>query len=159
MIILGVDPGYGRTGYAIIEKTKSGEKLLDYGCIETPAPEDYFKRLLALGEKIEKVIKKHKPDILAVEKIFFSKNQKTAIKVAEAKGIITYVAIKNGVNEIIEYAPNEVKTIICGYGKASKNQIKKMVGLILKISENIKPDDTIDAIALCLCYTNKNQYN
>lgn len=159
MIILGVDPGYGRTGYAIIEKTNNTENLLDYGCIETLAREDYFKRLLALGEKIEKIIAKHKPDVLTIEKIFFSKNQKTAMKVAEAKGIITYVALKNGVKNIEEYAPNEVKTIVCGYGKATKGQVKKMVGLILKISENIKPDDTIDAIALCLCYANKNRYN
>ena len=159
MIILGVDPGYGRTGYAVIEKINNAENLLDYGCIETLVNEDYFKRLLMLGEKIEKIITKHKPDVLAIEKIFFSKNQKTAIKVAEAKGIIAYVALKNGVKDIEEYAPSEVKTIICGYGSATKNQVKKMVCLILKISKNIKPDDTIDAIALCLCYMNKNRYN
>lgn len=156
MVILGIDPGYGRLGCAILEKEGKKESLLDFFLVETKPKESYYKRIKQITDKIEDVIKKHKPNILAIEKVYFTNNQKTALSVSEIRGIIIYLAIKNKM-EIHEYTPLEVKSAVCGYGKATKDQVKKMVTLLLKLKEDIKNDDTIDAIAICLtCSAQKN---
>jgi len=149
MIILGIDPGYGRLGYAILQKIGGKETLLDYSCIETDPKRAHEERILKIATAVEKLIKKYRPDTLAIEKLFFTTNQKTALRVSEIKGIILYLAIKNKM-KVAEYAPLEVKAAVCGYGKAPKEQMGKMVNLLIKIPKAIKHDDTVDAIALCL---------
>jgi len=149
MIILGIDPGYGRLGYAVLEKTLNSERLLDYSCVITEPSQKHEERIKKIAKHIEKVIKKLKPNILAIEKLYFTKNQKTALAVAEIKGIMIYLALKNNL-KVTEYTPLQIKTATCGYGKASKEQMKKMVNLLIKLDKQPKYDDTIDAIALCL---------
>ncbi|MFC1625277.1 crossover junction endodeoxyribonuclease RuvC [Patescibacteria group bacterium] len=156
-LILGIDPGYGRLGYAVLEKINQKEKLLDYSCIETSSKESYSERMLKIAKEIEKLIKKHKPKILAIEKLFFTTNQKTALTVSEIKGVILYLALKNNL-KIIEYTPLEVKVAICGYGKATKEQVQKMVKLLLHLKNLPKHDDTSDAIALCLTCSARKDY-
>lgn len=153
MIILGIDPGYGRLGYALLEE----ETLLDYSCIETSPKKEKNERLLEIAQKIEKIIEKYHPEVLAIEKLYFTTNQKTALSVAEAKGIVIYLALKNKM-KIVEYNPLEVKTAVCGYGKASKKQVEYMVKLLVKTPETIKLDDTADAIALCLTCAARRDY-
>ncbi len=164
MIILGIDPGYGRLGYAVLKKSdpssdeaSNKEELLDYSCIETDPKKEHNKRILEITNNIEKIIKKYKPEILSIEKLFFTKNQKTALQVSEIKGIIIYICLKNKM-KIAEFTPLEVKTAVCGYGKASKEQVQKMIELLVKIKEPIKYDDTADAIALCLTCSSTQKY-
>ncbi len=157
MIIIGIDPGFGRLGYAIFEKNSEKEKLLEYSCIETDSKQTYNQRIMVAAEKIESLILKFTPDYIAIEKIFFNKNQKTALQTAEIKGIVSYLALKNNV-DILEYTPLEVKSAVCGYGKADKNQIKKMVNMILGLKISTKFDDTTDAIALCLTCLARRDY-
>lgn len=158
MIILGIDPGYGRLGCAILKKEKGQEKLLDYACLETSSKTEHPERILKIASGVEKIIKKYRPNILAIEKLYFNTNQKTALKVSEIKGIIIYLALKNKM-KIFEYTPLQIKTAVCGYGKAPKEQIQKMINLILKLKKPIKQDDAADAVALCLTcsalFTNK----
>ncbi|MDD5032898.1 MAG: crossover junction endodeoxyribonuclease RuvC [Candidatus Pacebacteria bacterium] len=149
MKILGIDPGYGRLGYAVLEKNKSEENLIDYSCVETSPKQKHEERILKIAEKVEEMIKKHKPDILCLEKLFITKNQKTAMAVAEVRGILIFLGTKNGI-KIQEYTPLQVKAAVCGNGKASKDQVEKMVKLLIKIRRPVKYDDTYDAIALCL---------
>jgi len=149
MIILGIDPGYGRLGYAVLEKKDRSEKLLYYSCVNTNPKNKYEERILEITNEIEKTIKKYKPNILAIEKLFFTTNQKTALRVSEIKGIVTFLAIKAGL-KVSEYTPLEVKVAVCGYGKASKEQVQRMVNLLVKLERTPKYDDTTDAIALCL---------
>jgi len=151
MVILGIDPGYGRLGYATLQKNKEKENLLDYSCIETSAKDPYGNRVLKIARNLEKLIKKHKPDVLALEKVFFTKNKKTALKTSEIRGIIIYLALKNKI-KIFEYTPLQVKSAVCGYGKATKDQVKRMIDLILGLKTKTKLDDTSDAIALCLTH-------
>jgi len=148
MIILGIDPGYGRMGYAVLQKDKE-EKLLEFSCAETDPKSKHVERVMVLAEKIEDLIKKYKPDYLAIERVFFTKNQKTALQVSEVKGMVTYIGLKNKL-KVVEYTPLQVKSAVCGYGKATKDQVEKMIRMILKIKEQIEHDDTADAIALCL---------
>lgn len=149
MIILGVDPGYGRLGYSLLKKEGGKEELIDYSCIETSSKKEKNERFLEVAGKMEKIIAKHKPDVLAIEKLYFTTNQKTALSVAEIKGIIIYLALKNKM-KIVEYSPLEIKVAVCGYGKAPKSQVEDMVKMLIKTPKTIKLDDTADAIALCL---------
>ncbi|MBI4691936.1 MAG: crossover junction endodeoxyribonuclease RuvC [Candidatus Terrybacteria bacterium] len=156
MIILGIDPGFGRMGCAVLEKSASSadspkrrETLLYSTCVTTDKKLAHEKRLLALGEKLEKIIKKHKPNVIAVEKLFFFKNQKTIIGVAEAKGMILYLAAKAKI-PVLEFTPLEIKMAMTGYGRAEKTQVQKMAIAILNLKKAPKYDDEIDAIACAL---------
>ncbi len=157
MIILGIDPGYGRLGYAVLEKSNNKEKLLDYSCIETNPKDKHPDRILFLANKLNKIIKKYKPETLSIEKLYFTKNQKTALNVSEARGVVIYLCLKNKM-QITEFTPLEVKTAVCGYGKATKEQVQKMVELLIKTKKPIKYDDTADAIALCLTYSSTQKH-
>ena len=152
MRILAVDPGYEKMGVAIVEK-KLGQKetLLFSECSTTPRNNSLHKRLFALGQEIEKVITEYKPEILAIEKLFFTDNQKTAMRVSEARGVIIHEATRSDLS-VVEYTPLEVKTAITGYGRGTKNQIKFMVEKLIVVGKNIKEDDEYDAIALGLTY-------
>lgn len=155
MLILGIDPGYERMGCSVLEKSNGGEKLLYSTCLITNRTDPHEKRLLMLFEGLEKIIAKFHPDIMAIEKLFFTANQKTAIKVAEARGVALCVAAKNNITAK-ELTPLEIKMALTGYGRAEKNQIKKMVSAILKLDNPPNSDDEIDAIAVAIAYSSNN---
>lgn len=149
MIILGIDPGTAIIGYGAIEGGRK-LKLIDYGCIKTTPDFSTAERLEKLHLELEKLIKKHKPDIVAVEDIFFFKNLKTAIKVSQARGVIL-LAIAQSKTRIAEYTPLQIKQAVACYGRAEKSQVQKMVKVILDLKEIPKPDDAADALAIAIC--------
>ena len=152
MKILAIDPGYERLGIAVIEKNK-GEKenLLFSKCFRTSSKEDHNIRLSKLGEEIEKVIEEYKPEKLAIETLFFSKNTKTALKVAEARGVIIERCTSLGL-DVKEFSPQEIKIAVTGSGSSDKNQVMKMIPLLIKVGDLKKQDDEFDAIATGLTF-------
>lgn len=148
--ILGIDPGYAITGWAILEKRGHGLKLVKYGCITTHSKVPHAERLKKLHRELQKIIKKYQPDVLALEELFFFKNLKTALKVAEARGVILMTAIEHDL-EIKEHTPLQVKQALVGYGRAEKKQIQEMVKVILNLKTIPQPDDAADAIAVSIC--------
>lgn len=158
MIILGIDPGFERMGCAVLEKKPTGEKLLYSICVTTNRQDAHEKRLLVLVEGLKKIIKEFHIDIVAVEKLFFTTNQKTAIKVAEARGVILLTAAENRL-PVTEFTPLEVKMALTGYGKAEKDQVKRMTLAVLKMETAPKSDDEIDAIAVALACSAINKQN
>ena len=153
MIILGIDPGTAATGYGLIKKIKNEIKCLDYGCIETNPGNSPALRLKELEEKLKKIIKKYNPDVAAVEDIFFFKNLKTAMKVSQAKGVILLTLAKSNI-PIFEYTPLQVKMGVTGFGKADKQQVQRMIQILLNLKTIPKPDDAADALATAICRTN-----
>ncbi|MFA6424182.1 MAG: crossover junction endodeoxyribonuclease RuvC [Candidatus Magasanikbacteria bacterium] len=150
-IILGIDPGFGRMGFGAIEKMKTGEwRSLDYGCIDTSPKKKFVERLQEVYEAVEFIIKKYKPSVVGVEKLYFARNVTTAIEVAQARGVILLCAVQAGL-QVDEYTPQQIKQAITGYGKAEKQQMQKMVAMILGIKGKIKSDDAADALAVALC--------
>lgn len=151
MIIFGIDPGFDRMGCAVLQKDKTGEKIVYSTCLVSDRKLPYPKRLLFLGKELEKIFLKHKPDVVAVEKIFFTQNQKTALQISEVRGIILYLASLKNI-PIIEFTPLQVKMALTGYGKAEKKQVQKMVEKILNLNKDGKKklDDEIDAMAMAL---------
>ena len=149
MRVLGIDPGYGRMGIAVVEKSKTGEVLLLSDCIETSKDLSFAERLGKLAGGFEKVCKKWRPSQVALEKLFFTKNQKTAMQVAEVRGMILHLCQKRALS-VREYSPQQVKVAVTGSGSASKNQVANMVTRILALKKNLKHDDEYDAIAIAL---------
>ncbi len=150
MKILAIDPGFERVGVAVIEKTNSSKHTLVYSdCFKTKKDLDFHLRLSLIGEEIERLVKKYKPRGLAIEKLYFTTNQKTAMGVAEARGVIIYCASHNGL-EIFEYTPPQIKVAVTGYGKADKNMVISMVPKLINIEKKTKSDDELDAIAIGL---------
>lgn len=151
MRILGIDPGYERLGIAVLEKNKGDkkEKVIFSECFKTSAKLDFTERLLLIGEEVQKVIKKYKPEVLSIETLFLTTNQKTVMHVAEARGVILYEAVKNNL-KIFEATPLQIKVATTGYGRADKNQIIKMVRMLVDIEKNKTSDDELDAIAIAL---------
>jgi crossover junction endodeoxyribonuclease RuvC len=156
MIILGIDPGTATTGFGIIRKESDQISLIDYGCIITSAKLTLSDRLIRIFKNIQKLIKKYHPDILICEEIFFFKNLKTAISVAQARGVVL-LAAKLGKISFFGYTPLEVKQALSGYGRATKPQIQKMVQLLLKLKSVPKPDDAADALALAICHAHSEK--
>jgi len=150
MVILGIDPGTAIVGYGIISKEKSKLELLGYGCVTTDKILPQADRLGIIKKEIGKIIKKYKPQVMAVEELFFFKNLKTAIKVAEARGVLLVIGKDAGLR-ICEYTPLQVKIATVGYGRAEKQQVQKMVKAILNLKEIPKPDDAADALAVAIC--------
>jgi len=150
MIILGIDPGTAITGFGLIKKDKSKLKLLNYGLITTPANLSTAERLDNLHKELSRLIKKSKPDIVAVEDIFFFKNLKTAIKVSQARGVILLTIAKAKI-PVAEYTPLQIKQAVACYGRAEKIQVQKMVKILLGLKEIPKPDDAADALAVAIC--------
>jgi len=151
MIILGIDPGTATTGYGAIETTKrKGEHVLkDFGVITTKSNLSDSERLLVLGKDLENLIKTLKPSAIGVEKLFFTTNQKTAMTVSQARGVVLYLCEKSKI-PVFEFTPLQVKSFICGYGKAEKKQVQYMVQQIFKLKSPPKPDDAADAVAVAL---------
>ncbi len=155
MIILGIDPGYDRLGVAIIEKSAKGkDSVLFSDCITTSAKDTIYDRFKILGDEVTKILAKHKPDALAIETLFITKNQKTAMRVSEVRGIIIYQALKVGV-PVFEYAPMEIKMAITSDGSSDKYRIMKMIPLLVDLSKISKKalDDEYDAIAVALTHS------
>ena len=150
MITIGLDPGYERLGVAVIE-TSGGKKdeLLYSTCLTTLRTLSFPERLKQLADNIEKVLIKYRPNILAVEELFFSGNQKTAMKVSEVRGMIIYLAVRAGVT-IINLTPLQVKMSLTGYGRASKSQVSTMIGKLVCLPTGPRHDDESDAIAIAL---------
>ena len=145
--VLAIDPGFDRVGVAVLEK----DNLLFSDCIETNRKSPHQERLLTIGKAVEKIIRKWKPEALAIEKLFFNQNVTNALKVSEARGIIIYEAAKAGL-EIFEYSPQAIKIAVTGYGKADKTQIASMVRKLITLPSKKMLDDEIDAIALCITH-------
>ncbi len=151
--ILGIDPGFDRMGICILEKTGNREALLYSACILTDKNSPFESRLGELGKELQAVLKKYAPSELAMEKLFFAKNQTTAIQVAEARGVVLYLAGLSGL-AVHEYSPPEVKLAIAGHGKATKEDISYMIPKILgKPLEKKLLDDELDAIAIALTHS------
>ncbi len=151
MVILGIDPGYAIVGYGLI-RAQSGRFLpLEHGAIETRAGEDFCARLEAIYNGLRAVMAKWKPDAVSIEKLYFQNNQKTAIGVAEARGVILLAARQSGAR-IYEYTPLQIKLAVTGYGQAKKPQVMEMTRRLLCLKEVPKPDDTADALAMAICH-------
>ena len=153
MRIIGIDPGTAITGFSILERENSKLRLLEYGCIRTSAGLRPGTRLNQISMDLKTIIKKWKPDIASVEKLFFQTNVKTAISVAQARGVIIQNLTEAGIDQF-EYTPLEIKQAVCGYGKADKRMIQDMVKIILGLKSIPKPDDAADAIACAICLAN-----
>ena len=154
MKITGIDPGYERLGIAVIEEGNKPDVLFSE-CFKTSIKDAHSKRLFQIQEEIENVFKKYKPERVGIETLFFNKNIKTAIKVAEARGIILACAEKYGC-KIFEISPQQIKVAVTGYGKSDKKAVEKMIPLLVNFKENKKRiDDEMDAIA-CALATPKN---
>lgn len=151
MRILGIDPGYAIVGYGVLDYNGTDFKVVEYGAITTDAGVDMFDRLKSIYDDLDEIIKRVKPDFMAIEELFFNSNQKTAINVAQARGVLLLAAMNHGV-EIFEYTPLQVKQAVAGYGRADKNQVQQMVKLLLKLDSVPKPDDTADAVAIAICH-------
>jgi crossover junction endodeoxyribonuclease RuvC len=152
MKIISIDPGYERLGVAVIEKNKGEKELLLFSeCFKTKSSLPHEERLTLIGNRIKEVIKKWKPEQLATEKLFFSGNQKTALLVAEARGVILYTGSSMGL-EVFEYTPNSVKIATTGYGRSEKRQMIDMVKKLIKVDSKTNSDDEFDAIAIGLTH-------
>lgn len=151
MRILGVDPGYAIVGVGTVDYEGNRFKVVDYGAITTEAGEDMSDRLKAIYDEMTKLIEYVKPEAMAIEELFFQNNQKTAINVAQARGVLI-LAAKNHNIPVFEYTPLQVKQAVVGYGKAEKKQVQQMTKAILNLAEIPKPDDTADALALAVCH-------
>jgi crossover junction endodeoxyribonuclease RuvC len=149
MRILGIDPGYGRMGYGVVEKQGSDWVHVAHGCVETPKGDTFADRLLALSSALEKFIRLHKPVRAAVEDLFFAKNAKTAMQVGAARGVILLTLFQHKL-PVDEYTPMQVKQAVTGYGRADKAQMQKMVALLLKLPKKPIQDDAADALAVAL---------
>ncbi|HOK17219.1 MAG TPA: crossover junction endodeoxyribonuclease RuvC [Candidatus Paceibacterota bacterium] len=155
MIILGLDPGTTRVGFAIIKTTKDNVKPINYGCWEIREKEK-GKKLVTLEKLLNKLIKEYNPELAAIEKIFFFKNAKTAMSISEAIGIIHSVLYKNHLS-LIELTPLEIKQNLIGYGRAEKKDVQKIIQFYFSFKELPTPDDTADALAVALAGLNKLQ--
>ena len=151
MVILGIDPGYAIVGYGVVRMQQNRYQPLEHGAIVTKAGENFNRRLEIIYDAVTTVLEKWKPEALAIEKLFFQNNQKTAIQVAEARGVILLAAQKKQV-PVFEYTPLQVKQAVTGYGQAQKPQVMEMTRRLLCLKEVPKPDDTADALAMAICH-------
>ncbi len=148
MRILAIDPGFERVGIAVIDKTIKPKHILVYSsCFKTSAKIPFHERLTLIGNEIEKLIKKYKPEALAIEKLYFTTNQKTVMGVSEARGVIIYSASRNNL-QIFEYTPPQIKIAVTGYGKSTKDGVMSMVPKLIEINTKTNSDDELDAIAI-----------
>jgi len=152
-IILGLDPGLADTGYGVIKAEGARLTCLAYGSIKTPAGQDLIDRLDALHRELDKIIKKYKPQLAAVEQLFFNKNVSTALIVGQARGVLLLTLRQNKL-PVFDFTPGQVKAAVAAYGQATKAQVQKMVKMILNLKEIPKPDDAADALALAICALN-----
>lgn len=151
MIVLGIDPGYAITGYGLVRYQSNHFDCLDYGVIATQAGTSFALRLLRISDKLDDLIKHWRPEAVAVEELFFSRNTTTAIGTAQARGVAVLSGARAGL-PVFEYTPMQVKLSVSGYGKAEKIQVQQMVKILLNLQALPKPDDAADALAVAICH-------
>ncbi len=151
MKILGIDPGIGITGYSVIEADQNGYQLVTSGSIQTDKSMPVSKRLSEIFDDITEICKAYNPDEASIEQLFFFKNQKTIIPVAEARGVILLALEKVGI-KTAEYTPLVIKQVLTGHGRAQKNEVRLMVEKFIELNKNTKLDDTVDSIAIGICH-------
>jgi crossover junction endodeoxyribonuclease RuvC len=156
LIVLGIDPGTAALGYGIVERTAGKLRAVDYGCVETSADSSLPERLLTLHRVISDLIALHQPALIGVERLFFSRNAQTAFAVGQARGVVLLAAAERNV-EVRDATPNEVKVAVAGYGAAEKDQVQKMVRVVLGMAELPAPDDAADALAVAICVANRER--
>ena len=156
MRIIGIDPGYAIVGYGVVDYIQGRFKAQGYGAITTKADMSFDRRLEEIHLDLGSILDEYKPEYMALEKIFFTTNQKTAIDVAQARGVIILTAKTRGI-EIIEYTPLQVKSAVTGYGKAVKKQVQEMTMRILALDAIPKPDDAADALAIAICLAHSHR--
>lgn len=149
--IIGIDPGYDRLGWAIGEIKQKKFQISQYGCIQTNKKEALFKRYQYLQKELQKIVKQYKPQVAAIESLFFQNNQKTALKVSESRGIVIATFI-NSKLEIVEYTPLQIKETVTGYGRADKNAVNKMLRMQLALPQEKIIDDAMDAIGVAFTH-------
>jgi crossover junction endodeoxyribonuclease RuvC len=157
MRVAGIDPGFGRCGIAIVEKTSTRDQWVYSHCIETPGTIPFEERLKIVVSGCTEAFEIHKPDAIAMERLFFNTNQKTAMHVAEVRGALLHAAATHNI-PVFEYSPGEIKNATTGYGKADKKQIIAMIHLLLTINKPIKRDDEYDAIAVGITHLARSRY-
>lgn len=155
MIILGVDPGTAALGYGVVDRTGGRLRAIDHGCLVTSPDLPLPERLLAIHALLSDLIELHEPAIVAVERLFFSRNAQTAIAVGQARGVVLLAAAQHG-RPVLEATPSEVKVAVAGYGAADKGQVQRMVQLVLGMSSLPTPDDAADALAVAVCVANRS---
>ena len=153
MIVLGIDPGTAALGYGIVERSGGALRAVDHGCLTTSPELPLAERLLAIHARVAELIELHVPSVVAVERVFFSRNAQTAMAVGHARGVVLLAAAEAGV-VVAEATPNEVKSAVAGYGAADKEQVSRMVALVLGMAARPKPDDAADALAVAVCIAN-----
>lgn len=156
MIVLGIDPGTAALGYGIVERTGGRLRAIDYGCLTTSPDSPLPDRLHHIHALVVELIETHKPDLVAVERLFFSKNAQTAFAVGQARGVVLLAAAQGHV-AVREATPSEVKVAVTGYGAADKAQVGRMVTVLLQLHEVPTPDDTADALATAICIANSER--
>ena len=158
MRILGIDPGYAITGYSIIDYEGNKFKLIDSGAITTNAGVSFPLRLTKIFDDLNMIIDEFKPDAISVEELFFNNNAKTAINVAQARGVVLIVGCKRNI-PTFEYTPLQIKQAVTGYGRADKMQVQRMVKAILNVEKLPKLDDTTDSMAAAICHAHSNKFS
>jgi crossover junction endodeoxyribonuclease RuvC len=156
VIVLGIDPGTAALGYGIIDQTGGKLRSIDYGCFETSPDTSLPDRLLAIHGCLTELLELHTPDIVGVERLFFSRNVQTAFAVGQARGVVLLAAAAYGV-PVREATPNEVKVAVAGDGRADKDAVQRMVKLVLGLAELPRPDDAADALALAMCVAGRER--
>ena len=157
MRIIGIDPGYAITGYAVLDYTGNHFELVKSGAIETKAGVPLPKRLLKIYDDMQLLVNEYKPDAISIEELFFNRNTTTAIGVAQGRGAVLIIAAKNNI-PIYEYTPLQVKQGVVVYGRADKKQVQMMVKTILNLESVPKLDDTTDAIAIAICHAHSYRF-
>jgi len=156
MKVLGIDPGTAALGYGIVERTGGRLREVDHGCLTTSPDLPLPERLLAIHALVDELLALHQPDLMGVERLFFSRNVQTAMGVGQARGVVLLAAAQHG-TPVREATPNEVKSAIAGYGAADKEQVQRMVQLVLGMSELPRPDDAADALAIATWVANTDR--
>ncbi|MGH2750331.1 MAG: crossover junction endodeoxyribonuclease RuvC [Actinomycetota bacterium] len=155
MRVLGIDPGVATMGYGVVERAGSKPRALAFGVIRTSAGETQARRLMALRDALGEIMRRHRPEEVAVERLFFTSNAKTAMAVGQASGVALATAAEAGL-AVSDYTPNEVKQSVVGFGGASKAQVQVMVAAVLGLAEPPRPPDAADACALAICHLNRS---
>ncbi len=149
MIILGIDPGDTLIGFGVLKKSGALLEIVDYGCLKTN-PGSAPEKLRELEDRLEIVLDRYNPDILGIEELFFFKNSKTVIRVAQARGVIMALCVRRNIR-ILEFTPLQIKQAVTGYGRAEKKQVQRMLEIIFQLKKPLKQDDAADALAAAWC--------
>jgi crossover junction endodeoxyribonuclease RuvC len=156
VIVLGIDPGTAALGYGIVERAGGALRSIDHGCLETSPDLSLPARLVAIHRFVSDLLELHQPELIGVERLFFSRNAQTAFAVGQARGVVLLAAGQRGV-EVREATPNEVKSAVTGHGSADKDQVKRMVALVLGLAAPPEKDDAADALAVAICVANRER--